>query len=648
MWRCGRCVASQSALGWGDSLLSVAGRCLGESVRAWLGTVAMWRVNARLIGDCRFVALRPLRGQSVRAWLGRLAIERCGPLPWRVSLRLIGDYRYVALRPLRGESVRAWLGRLAIERCEPLPWRVSPRLIGDCRYVASQSALGWGLSLCGESGLGVQRISPRLVGDCHYVASQSALGWGLSLCGESVRAWLGTVAMWRCGRYVASQSALGWGDSLLSVAGRCLGESVRAWLGTVAMCPRLIGDSRYVALRPLLGELVRAWLGRLAIERCGPLPWRVSPRLIGDCRYVALQPLRGEFSAILKVSDWETSNFILNRLGASAQPFVISFTATTQTRCFQEFYGERFVVGLVRVKVAEYGRSGLGVQRISPRLVGDCHYVASQSALGWGLSLCGESVRAWLGTVAMWRCGRYVASQSALGWGDSLLSVAGRCLGESVRAWLGTVAMCPRLIGDCRYVALRPLLGELVRAWLGRLAIERCGPLPWRVSPRLIGDCRYVALQPLRGEFSAILKVSDWETSNFILNRLGASAQPFVISFTATTQTRCFQEFYGERFVVGLVRVKVAEYGRSGLGVQRISPRLVGDCHYVASQSALGWGLSLCGESVRAWLGTVAMWRCGRYVASQSALGWGDSLLSVAGRCLGESVRAWLGTVAMW
>ncbi|KAL6132740.1 hypothetical protein ACLB2K_064979 [Fragaria x ananassa] len=89
--------------------------------------------------------------------------------------------------------------------------------------------------------------------------------------------------------------------------------------------------------------------------------------------------------------------------------------------------------------------------------------VASQSALGWGDSLLsvagrcpGESVRAWLGTVAMWRCGRCVASQSALGWGDSLLSVAGRCPGESVRPWLGTVAMwrvSASLIGDCRYVA---------------------------------------------------------------------------------------------------------------------------------------------------------------------------------------------------
>ncbi|KAL6189490.1 hypothetical protein ACLB2K_040878 [Fragaria x ananassa] len=224
MWRCGRCVASQSAFGWGDSPLSVAVRCLGYSVRAWLGTVAMWRVSARLIGECRYVASQcsldwrlslcgvamwrcgrcvasqsalgwgdsPLSvagrclGESVRAWLGTVAMRR-------VSARLVGDCRCVALRPLRGESIRAWLGRLAIERCGPLPWRVSPRLIGDCRDVASQSALGW----------------------------------GLSRCGESVRTWLGTVAMWRCGRCVASHSALDWGDSLLSVVGRCLGESIR-------------------------------------------------------------------------------------------------------------------------------------------------------------------------------------------------------------------------------------------------------------------------------------------------------------------------------------------------------------------------------------------------------------------------------------
>ncbi|KAL6198220.1 hypothetical protein ACLB2K_028012 [Fragaria x ananassa] len=82
-------------------------------------------------------------------------------------------------------------------------WRGSPRLVGDCREVASQSALGWGLWLCGEAvraSVGtVARwpVSPRLVGDCDYVARQSALGWGLSRGGQSVRAWLGTVARWR-------------------------------------------------------------------------------------------------------------------------------------------------------------------------------------------------------------------------------------------------------------------------------------------------------------------------------------------------------------------------------------------------------------------------------------------------------------------
>ncbi|KAL6141798.1 hypothetical protein ACLB2K_060085 [Fragaria x ananassa] len=75
-----------------------------------------------------------------------------------------------------------------------LLWRVSPRLVVDCREVASQSALDWGLWLCGESvraWLGtVARwpVSPHLIGDCGYVASQSALDWGLSRSGQSVRA----------------------------------------------------------------------------------------------------------------------------------------------------------------------------------------------------------------------------------------------------------------------------------------------------------------------------------------------------------------------------------------------------------------------------------------------------------------------------
>ncbi|KAL6223492.1 hypothetical protein ACLB2K_006878 [Fragaria x ananassa] len=275
-------LASQSALGWGDSLLSVAGRCPGESIRAWLGTIAMWRVSGCLIGDCRYVALRPMHGESVRAWLGTVAMWRCGRCVasqsalgrgdsllsvagrcpgesvstwlgtvamWRVSARLIGDCRYVALRPLHGESVRAWLGRLAIERC------------GRCPGESIRAWLGT---------VAMWRVSARLIGDCRYVALQSFRG-------ESVRAWLGRLA--------------------IESYGRCPGESVHAWLGTVAMwrvSARLIGDCRYVALRPLRGESVRAWLGRLTIERCRSLPWRVSPRLVGDCRYVALWPLRGE------------------------------------------------------------------------------------------------------------------------------------------------------------------------------------------------------------------------------------------------------------------------------------------------------------------------------------------------------------------
>ncbi|KAL6199293.1 hypothetical protein ACLB2K_029077 [Fragaria x ananassa] len=53
----------------GDSPLSVTDRCLGESVRAWLGTVAMWRVSLHLLGDCRDVA-----SQSALDW----GLSRCG------------------------------------------------------------------------------------------------------------------------------------------------------------------------------------------------------------------------------------------------------------------------------------------------------------------------------------------------------------------------------------------------------------------------------------------------------------------------------------------------------------------------------------------------------------------------------------------
>ncbi|KAL6223428.1 hypothetical protein ACLB2K_006815 [Fragaria x ananassa] len=172
----------ESALGWGDSLLSVASRYLGESVRAWLGTVAKWQVSPRLVGDCCYVASQSAlgwglsrSGKSVRAWWGTVAM-------WRVSPRLVGDCREVA-----SQSALDW----------------------DCCYVASQSALGWGL--------------PRAL-RAVALASQSALDWGLSRSGKSVHAWLGTVAKWHCGSCVASQSALDLGDSLLSVAGRCLGE----------------------------------------------------------------------------------------------------------------------------------------------------------------------------------------------------------------------------------------------------------------------------------------------------------------------------------------------------------------------------------------------------------------------------------------
>ncbi|KAL6213074.1 hypothetical protein ACLB2K_012522 [Fragaria x ananassa] len=153
--------ANDSALGW---RLSRG----GQSVRAWLGTVAMWRVSPRLVGDCGYVA-----SQS----------------------RLVGDCREVASQSALGwglsrggQSVRAWLRTVAM-------WRVSPRLVGDCREVVSQSALGWGLWRCGESVracLGtVARwpVSPRLVGDCGDVARQSALGWGLLLCGVAAVAW---------------------------------------------------------------------------------------------------------------------------------------------------------------------------------------------------------------------------------------------------------------------------------------------------------------------------------------------------------------------------------------------------------------------------------------------------------------------------
>ncbi|KAL6225640.1 hypothetical protein ACLB2K_004489 [Fragaria x ananassa] len=72
----------------------------------------------------------------------------------------------------------------------------------------------------------------------------------------------------------------------------------------------------------------------------------------------------------------------------------------------------------------------------------------------------------------------------------------------------------------------------------------------------------------------------------------------------------------------------------------RGSPRLIGDCREVASQSALDWGPWLHGEAVRAALGTVARWPVSPrligdrgYMARQPALDWGLSRS-------GQSVRA--------
>ncbi|KAL6185344.1 hypothetical protein ACLB2K_041478 [Fragaria x ananassa] len=250
--RCGRCVASQSALGWGDSLLSVAGRCPGELVRAWL---------ARLSLCC----------ESVRAWLATVAIEPCGRCVASQSALGWGD-------SLCGESVCAWLATVAIEHC------------GRC--VASQSELGWGDSLLSVAG--------RCPGE-------SVRAWlaRLSLCGESVRAWLATVSIERCGRRVASQSALGWGDSLLSVAGRCPGESVRAWLARLS---RSGG--------PLLGDVA----GRCLASKFA-LGWRNS-------RYLAL-----------RAAVWRVSSCLVGET-----------VAAWRAAAWREAQGKSFVVGLARVK----------------------------------------------------------------------------------------------------------------------------------------------------------------------------------------------------------------------------------------------------------------------------------------------------------
>ncbi|KAL6185585.1 hypothetical protein ACLB2K_041716 [Fragaria x ananassa] len=78
----GRCVASQSALGWGDSLLSVAGRCPGELVRAWLGRLAIQRCGRCVAsqsalgwGDSLLSVAGRRPGELVRAWLGTVTVE---------------------------------------------------------------------------------------------------------------------------------------------------------------------------------------------------------------------------------------------------------------------------------------------------------------------------------------------------------------------------------------------------------------------------------------------------------------------------------------------------------------------------------------------------------------------------------------------
>ncbi|KAL6223267.1 hypothetical protein ACLB2K_006655 [Fragaria x ananassa] len=53
-----------------------------------------------------------------------------------------------------------------------------------------------GIEQAVQDGFDSPMLNPRLVGDCREVASESALDWGLRLCGEAVRACLGTVAKW--------------------------------------------------------------------------------------------------------------------------------------------------------------------------------------------------------------------------------------------------------------------------------------------------------------------------------------------------------------------------------------------------------------------------------------------------------------------
>ncbi|KAL6140619.1 hypothetical protein ACLB2K_058917 [Fragaria x ananassa] len=139
-----------------------------------------------------------------------------------------------------------------------------------------------------------------------------------------------------------------------------------------------------------------------------------------------------------------------------------------------------------------------------------------------------------------------MASQSVLDWGLRLM-------------W----RVSPRLIGDCREVAISPRLIRDRGLWRGiprligdcrevasQSALDWGLRLMWRVSPRLIGDCREVARSVL-----------DWG--------------PWLMA-----------------------RQSALDWGlsRSGQSVRA----WLGTEAYVASQSALDWGLSRSGQSVRA------------------------------------------------
>ncbi|KAL6211756.1 hypothetical protein ACLB2K_016979 [Fragaria x ananassa] len=108
-------MASQSTLGWEDSLLSVVGRCPSESVRAWLGRLS-------------------LCAESVRAWLATVIIERCGRCMASQSSLGWGDLLLSVASRCPSKSVRAWLARLSLLRVAAAAWRVSLRLVGETRY----------------------------------------------------------------------------------------------------------------------------------------------------------------------------------------------------------------------------------------------------------------------------------------------------------------------------------------------------------------------------------------------------------------------------------------------------------------------------------------------------------------------------------